>query len=185
MSEDGKTFTFKMNRDAKFSSGNPVTANDAEYSLQRPILLDTRISFILTQFGFTKDNVTDKIKATDDDTLVFTVDRHLRAELRALRALVLHRRHRRLRSWSRSTSVDGERLRQRLAEDRQLGRLGPLRAHQVGAQGSRSCCRNEPNYWGTAPGVERVFLQHMPESATAAPGARKGRHRRRQQAQPR
>ena len=63
-----------MNRDAKFSSGNPVTAHDAEFSLQRPILLNTRISFILTQFGFTKDNVKDMIKATDDDTLVFTVD---------------------------------------------------------------------------------------------------------------
>ena len=74
VSEDGKTFTFKMNRDAKFSSGNPVTAYDAEFSLQRPILLDTRISFILKQFGFTKENVKEQIKATDDDTLVFTVN---------------------------------------------------------------------------------------------------------------
>jgi len=74
VSADGKTFTFKMNRDAKFSSGNPVTAHDAEFSLQRPVLLNTRISFILTQFGFTKDNVKDRIKALDDDTLQFTVD---------------------------------------------------------------------------------------------------------------
>src|SRR6218665_1011484 len=44
VSADGKTFTFKMNRDAKFSSGNPVTAYDAEFSLQRPLLMDTRIS---------------------------------------------------------------------------------------------------------------------------------------------
>ena len=42
-SADGKTFTFKINRDAKFSSGNPVTAYDAEYSLQR-VVLPTRAS---------------------------------------------------------------------------------------------------------------------------------------------
>src|SRR5688572_26668687 len=60
VSEDGKTFTFKMNPKAKFASGNPVTAKDAEYSLQRVILLDSRISFILTQFGINKDNVAEK-----------------------------------------------------------------------------------------------------------------------------
>ncbi|HTN64116.1 MAG TPA: ABC transporter substrate-binding protein, partial [Devosia sp.] len=66
VSEDGKTFTFKMNPAAKFASGNPVTAHDAEYSLQRVILMNSRISFILTQFGLTEENVAEKIKATDD-----------------------------------------------------------------------------------------------------------------------
>ncbi|MFY8031244.1 MAG: ABC transporter substrate-binding protein, partial [Devosia sp.] len=74
VSEDGKTFTFKMNPAAKFASGNPVTAYDAEYSLRRVILIDSRISFIFAQFGLTKDNVEAKIKATDDATLVFEVD---------------------------------------------------------------------------------------------------------------
>ena len=42
VSEDGKVFTFKMNPNAKFASGNPVTARDAEYSLRRVILIDSR-----------------------------------------------------------------------------------------------------------------------------------------------
>lgn len=74
VSDDGKTFTFKMNPAAKFALGNPVTAQDAEYSLRRVILIDSRISFILNQFGLTKDNVNDKIKAVDDTTLSFEVD---------------------------------------------------------------------------------------------------------------
>ncbi len=74
VSEDGKTFTFHMNPNARFASGNPVTAYDAEYSLRRVILIDSRISFILNQFGLTKENVEEKIRATDDMTLVFEVD---------------------------------------------------------------------------------------------------------------
>ena len=74
VSEDGKTFTFKMNPAAKFASGNPVTAADAEYSIRRVILIDSRISFIFAQFGLNKDNVAEKVKALDASTLQFEVD---------------------------------------------------------------------------------------------------------------
>ncbi|HSE95348.1 MAG TPA: ABC transporter substrate-binding protein [Methylomirabilota bacterium] len=67
---DGKTYTFKMRRGLKFASGNPVTAQDAAYSLQRAVALNKSPGFILTQFGFTKENVKEKIRATDDATLV-------------------------------------------------------------------------------------------------------------------
>ena len=39
VSDDGKTFTFKMRAGMKFASGNPVTAQDAAFSLQRVIKL--------------------------------------------------------------------------------------------------------------------------------------------------
>src|SRR5688572_3755823 len=74
VSDDGKTFTFTMNPDAKFASGNDVTAYDAEYSLRRVVLINSRISFILNQFGMTAENVEEKIHATDAETLVFEVD---------------------------------------------------------------------------------------------------------------
>jgi peptide/nickel transport system substrate-binding protein len=67
---DGKTYTFKMKKGIKFHSGNPVTAGDAAYSLQRAVILNKSPGFILTQFGFTKENVKEKIRATDDQTLV-------------------------------------------------------------------------------------------------------------------
>jgi peptide/nickel transport system substrate-binding protein len=72
VSEDGKTFTFKIREGKKFASGNPVTAEDAVYSLQRAVSLDKSPAFILGQFGLTKDNVKDKIKQTGP--MEFTIE---------------------------------------------------------------------------------------------------------------
>ena len=70
VADDGKTYTFKMRKGPKFHSGNPVTARDAAYSLQRAVALNKSPGFILTQFGFTKDNMAARIRAVDDQTLV-------------------------------------------------------------------------------------------------------------------
>lgn len=75
VADDGVTYTFKMREGATFHSGNPVTAEDAAWSLQRAVILDKTPAFILTQFGFTADNVAEKIKATDDQTLVIVTDK--------------------------------------------------------------------------------------------------------------
>src|SRR3546814_16226538 len=63
-----------MREGVVFPSGNPMTAEDAAFSLQRAVILDKSPAFILTQFGFTADNVRDKIKAVDDTTLVIETD---------------------------------------------------------------------------------------------------------------
>jgi peptide/nickel transport system substrate-binding protein len=67
---DGKTYTFRLKRGIKFHSGNPVTAHDAAYSLQRAVALNKSPGFILTQFGFTKETMKERIRAADDLTLV-------------------------------------------------------------------------------------------------------------------
>lgn len=72
---DGKTYTFKIRKGQKFASGNPITAHDAAYSLQRAVKLDQSPVFILSQFGLTKDNVDEKVFAKDDDTLIFTTEK--------------------------------------------------------------------------------------------------------------
>jgi peptide/nickel transport system substrate-binding protein len=64
----GLTYTFKMKPGLKFASGNPLTAKDdvAWYSFERArSSLDKSPAFILTQFGLTGDNVTEKAKAVD------------------------------------------------------------------------------------------------------------------------
>jgi peptide/nickel transport system substrate-binding protein len=73
VSADGLTFTFHMRRDAKFDSGKPVTAQDAEFSFHRIVQMNKTPAFIITQFGFDKDNVAKLIRATDDTTLVMTL----------------------------------------------------------------------------------------------------------------
>ncbi|HEX5326831.1 MAG TPA: ABC transporter substrate-binding protein, partial [Acetobacteraceae bacterium] len=70
VSSDGLTFTFHMGSDAKFESGRPVTAQDAEFSFHRIVTMNKTPAFIITQFGWTKDNVAKLIRATDDRTLV-------------------------------------------------------------------------------------------------------------------
>ena len=57
VSPDGKTYNFELKDGLKFASGNPLTAEDVAFSLQRAVILDKTPAFILTQFGFTKDNV--------------------------------------------------------------------------------------------------------------------------------
>ncbi len=70
---DGKTYTFQLKKDAKFSSGNPVTAEDVAFSLQRLITIGKSGSVIITQFGLNKDNAATAIKAVDTHTLVITL----------------------------------------------------------------------------------------------------------------
>jgi peptide/nickel transport system substrate-binding protein len=72
VSPDGKTFTFKIRPNKKFASGNPMSAEDVVFSLQRAVLLDKSPAFIIGQFGLTKDNVKDKIKQTGP--LEFTME---------------------------------------------------------------------------------------------------------------
>ncbi|MBA3326036.1 MAG: ABC transporter substrate-binding protein, partial [Rhodobacteraceae bacterium] len=73
--EDGMTYTFTLRDDASFHSGNPVTAEDAAWSLQRAVILNKTPSFILTQFGFTPENVTEKIQATGEHELTIVTDK--------------------------------------------------------------------------------------------------------------
>ncbi len=58
-----------------FHSGNPVTAEDAAYSLRRVIRLNLAPAFILAQFGFTPENVDSRITAAGPETLVIETDR--------------------------------------------------------------------------------------------------------------
>ena len=75
VSEDGRTFTFKIREGKKFASGNPLTAEDAVFSLQRAVILDKSPAFILGQFGLTKDNVKDKIKQTGPMEFTMELDK--------------------------------------------------------------------------------------------------------------
>jgi peptide/nickel transport system substrate-binding protein len=75
VSGDGKVFTFKIRQGMTFTSGNPVTARDVEYSLQRAVAMEKTPSFILTQFGFNADNIGETLVALDDNTFQLTTDK--------------------------------------------------------------------------------------------------------------
>lgn len=79
VSEDGKTYTFTLNSDAKFHSGNPVTAEDVVYSFQRALELAKGNSWMI------RDIVTaDGVKAIDPTTVEFTLATPFAAFLQVL-----------------------------------------------------------------------------------------------------
>ncbi|SHE86098.1 peptide/nickel transport system substrate-binding protein [Kaistia soli DSM 19436] len=162
VSDDGKTISFKIREGRKFASGNPITAADVEFSLQRAVLLDKSPAFIITQFGITKDNVKDAIKATGDYTLDFTMDRPYAPSF-ALYALT-----------SSVASVVDKKLVLDHEADADLGN-GWLKTHYAGSGPFtiRDWRANEvvvlernPNFSGTPTPLSRVIYRHIPETAT-------------------
>ncbi len=63
---DNRSLTFTLRDDAKFSSGNPLRPEDVIFSLGRVVKLNLDPSFILTQLGWTKENVDSHLKKIDD-----------------------------------------------------------------------------------------------------------------------
>lgn len=162
ISDDGKTFTFKMRPGIVFPSGNPMTAEDAAFSLQRAIILDKSPAFILTQFGFTADNVGDKIKAVDDMTLTIETDKAYAPTfvLYCLTATI--------------SSIVDKKLVMEHEQDGDLGYnwlktnyagVGPFKLRQWKPNESLALDRND-DYWGGAPAMKRVIIRHIVEPAT-------------------
>ncbi|NIK79424.1 oligopeptide transport system substrate-binding protein [Paenibacillus castaneae] len=78
-SDDGLTYTFKIRKDAKWSNGDPVTANDFEYSWKRALAPDTgstyayQFYYIVGAQDYNESKVANAdgvgIKALDEQTL--------------------------------------------------------------------------------------------------------------------
>ncbi len=162
ISEDGKTITFTIAEGQMFASGNPVTAKDAEFSLRRAVTLNKTPSFILTQFGFTADNVEETIVAPDDRTLVLTLDKPyaLSFVLNCLTATIGGIVD---MQTAMANEVDGDMGNEWLRTN--TAGSGPYKV--VSWKPSESVLMDlNPNYAGDTPAMERVIVQHIQESAT-------------------
>jgi peptide/nickel transport system substrate-binding protein len=170
VSDDGKTFTLKIRPGMKFASGNPVTAMDAAFSLQRVIKLEQTPVFLLSQLGWTKDNVDKLVQATDDSTLQITVDGDFAPSL--VFALL--------------SSVVGSVVDMKVAMEHQKdGDFGHdwLNTHSAGsgAYVLKAWKPNEsvvldanPNYRGGEAKLKRVVIRHVPEPAAQRLALEKG-----------
>ena len=154
--------TFKIRPGIKFHSGNPLTAKDVAFSLQRVVKLNLSPGFILTQFGFTPENMAETIKATDDSTLVLTLDKPYAPTflLYCLTAGV--------------GSVVDQKLAMEHEKDGDMGHewlktnsagSGPFKLRAWKPNESVSYDAN-PDYWRGAPKFKRVVTRHIPEPAT-------------------
>jgi len=68
VSDDGKIYVFKLKRHLRFSSGNPVTAHDVEYSFKRALLMNKAPAVMFFDIGLTPESV----KAINDHTFQMT-----------------------------------------------------------------------------------------------------------------
>lgn len=161
VSDDGKTFTFKIRSGLKFASGNPVTAKDAAWSLQRVIKLNKTPVFLISQLGWTKDNVDTLVTAPDDSTLKLTIAVDFAPSL--VNALL--------------SSVVGSVVDSKLAKEHEKdGDFGyawlKTNSAGAGAYTLKSWKPNEsvtleanPTYRGGEAKLKRVVLRHVPEPA--------------------
>ena len=162
ISDSGLDFTFKIRQDVTFASGNKLTADDVVFSLQRVITLDKSPAFILSQFGFTPENVAQTIQKIDDFTVKVTIDKPY-APTFFLYCLT-------------STPGSVVDMKEVMAHEKD-GDLGHewLKTAYAGSgpytfkkwKASETLILNaNPTYWGTAPKIKRVIIRHIAESST-------------------
>ncbi|MEK8051334.1 ABC transporter substrate-binding protein [Ideonella sp. DXS22W] len=162
VSADGKTYSFELKPGLKFASGNPITADDVAWSLQRAVLLDKNPAFILTQFGFTKDNVKTAIQATGALTLTITTDKAYAPSfvLNCLTANVASIVDKKL---VLANEANGD-LGAAWLKTHYAG-SGPLKIREWRANELVALERNDA-YAGTKAKQARVIYRHVKESAT-------------------
>ncbi|HTZ79573.1 MAG TPA: ABC transporter substrate-binding protein [Stellaceae bacterium] len=159
---DGKTYAFKLRPGIRFSSGNPLTSADVVYSLQRAVILNKAPGFILTQFGFTKDNVAERIRASDPMTVVLVTEKAVAPTffyycLTAGAASIVDSHV--VKQHEQNGDFGNEWLKQHSAG------TGPYMLRAWRANESYILDAN-PNYHGKAPLTPHVFVRHVKEPAT-------------------
>ena len=162
VSPDGKTYTFEIKPGLKFASGNPLTAEDVVYSLQRAVILDKTPAFILTQFGFTKDNAKDKIRSVGPLTVVIQTDKEyaptfvyncLTANIASIVDKKLVMANEKAGDWGYAWLKTG------------YAGSGPMKLREWRANEIVALERND-NHWGPKSRLTRVIYRHVKEAAT-------------------
>ena len=163
ISPDNKIFTFKLRPNQKFQvTDDPVTAEDAVFSLQRVILLNKAPSFLIAQFGWDKDNVTKLVRVIDPQTFEITIAKDLAPSL-VLRLLS-----------SQVASVVEKKVALEHEKDGDLGNQW-LRTNSAGSgpyklvswkPNTSITLEANPDYRLGAPSMKRVIIEHVPEPAT-------------------
>ncbi|MCG8643618.1 MAG: ABC transporter substrate-binding protein [Desulfobacterales bacterium] len=159
---DGMTYHFNIRKNIVFPSGNKLTADDVVFSLRRVIKLDKGPAFILSQFGFTPDNVAQTIVKTGEYAVRIIVDKPY-APTFFLYCMT-----------STAGSIVDQKLVLSHEKDGDLG-YGWLKTNHAGSgpfvlkswKPSESLIldRND-TYWGKKAALKRIVVRHINESAS-------------------
>jgi peptide/nickel transport system substrate-binding protein len=75
VSDDGRTFTFRIRQGVRFHSGNALTAADVVFSLRRPLQINRTPAFMYRSVGLTKENVEQNVQQSGEFEVKVTFDR--------------------------------------------------------------------------------------------------------------
>jgi len=159
--EAGKAITFTL-RDAKFHSGNPVRPEDVVFSFKRVVVLNHAPAFILTQLGWTPENVEQMVTVGEGNTVVVKYDGEFSSAF-VLNVLA-----------ARPASVVDEVTVMANETDGDLGNAW-LNANSAGTgayilRAYRPAeiinLEANPDYFKGAPAMKAVIVRHVAEAAT-------------------
>lgn len=158
---EAKTITFTMRDGATFHSGNPVRAEDVVFSFARVVKLNLTPAFILTQLGWTPENIAEMVTAEGNRVTVrYEGDFSPAFVMNVLAA--------------RPASVVDELTVMANEANGDMGNAW-MNAHSAGSgpfslQDYRPAelvrLTAFPDYFNGAPGIDSVIIRHVAESAT-------------------
>ncbi len=157
---DNRSLTFELRKDAKFSTGNPLRPEDVIFSLGRVVKLNLDPSFILTQLGWTKDNVDGFLKKVDDNHVQTQLDRQRQPDLRPEPALPrFHRSSMKKPQWrTRRTAISVTPAGHPLGGQRPY-QIRKVMMHQVVLLSAN------PTSPAGAPKMKNILIKNVPEPA--------------------
>ncbi len=161
ISDDGRTFTFRIRQGVRFHSGNPLTAADVAYSIRRPLLINRTPAFMYRSVGLTRENLEQTVRQTGDFEVQVTFDQPYAPTL-----------IQNLFTATIGSVVDSRLVQQNAGDDmgnawlnRNTAASGPYRLTRYQPNESYVLERND-NWWRGRPGLQRIIVRHVPEAAT-------------------
>lgn len=160
VSPDGKSFKLTVKSGLKFASGNPLTAEDVAWSLQRSVLIGRLGANFFGPLGWTADNVKTLVKADDPKSLTLTIVNDFAPSL--VQNIL-------------ATNVASVLDSKTVMSHEKSGDMGQdwLRTNTAGSGAFkvRSWSQNEAvtmerndNFAGPKPAMERIVVRHVAES---------------------
>lgn len=161
ISEDGKTYTFTLNPNAKFHDGTPVTAKDVVFSLNRLKNIKGNPSSLYNAASIAS------VEAKGDATVVLNLENPNPAVLSILTGSFFSIMN--SEAVKKQGGTDAENAAQEDKAEQHLNQnsegSGPfiLRKWEKGVE---AVLERNPNYWGTPSELERIIIRNVPEAAT-------------------
>jgi peptide/nickel transport system substrate-binding protein len=161
VSEDGRTFTFRIRQGVRFHSGNALTAADVAFSIRRPLLINRTPAFMYRSVGLTRENVEQTVRQTGDFEVQVTFDQAYAPSL-----------IQNLFTATIGSVVDSRLVQQNAGEDlgntwlnRNTAASGPYRLVRYQPNEGYTLERND-SWWRGRAGLQRIIVRHVPEAAT-------------------